>query len=77
MLDELLVRAEMELHLGIKLANMFAIASGSSVMGVVLTETTAVHFLLRLLPSGVLRIAVIPNYWSLTLWETIHTTTKA
>lgn len=46
-------------------------------MGVVLTETIAVHFLLRLFPSGVLRIAVIPNYWSLTLWEIIHTTTKA
>ena len=31
-------------------------------MDVVLTETTAVHFLHQLFPSGVLRIAVIPNY---------------
>lgn len=46
-------------------------------MGVVLMEMTAVHFLLRLFPSGALRIAVIPNCWSLTLWEMIHTTTKA
>lgn len=46
-------------------------------MDVVLTETTAAHFLLQLSPSGVLRIAVMPNYWSLTLWEIIHTTTRA
>jgi hypothetical protein len=46
-------------------------------MDVVLTETIAAHFLLRPFPSGALRIAVMPNYWSLTLWETIRTTTRA
>jgi hypothetical protein len=45
-------------------------------MDVELMGTTAVHFLPQPLPSGVPRIAVTPNYWSLTLWETIHIITK-
>ena len=49
---------------------------GSLIMDVELMETTAVHFLPQPLPSGVPRIAVTPNYWSLTLWETIHIITK-
>lgn len=45
-------------------------------MGAASMETIAVRFLLRLFLLGVLLIAVIQNYWSLTLWETIHITTR-